>query len=123
MMGKPVLYKRKEVLTIIGYTGNDYIVHNEDTGQVYALDAMYFRKHFEAIDEPIQLDEPIHTEVWKKLEEQGQIIQRLKNRVNSLRNDLRYERQENNKLRKELGMKRKAPYRNGRKRGSHGHKG
>lgn len=118
-----VIYQRKERVSIIEHSENNYLVIDVTTGQEYMVDADYFRSHYEHVPEVIELDEPIHAEVWKKLEEMGLRIQQLKNRVNTVTNDMRAERTQNNELRKQLGMKRKAPYRNGRKRGSRGRNG
>lgn len=125
-----VVHKRKERLVIIGAHIMGYVVEDLDTGVTYLIDRAYFEKQYEAIGtiaelamSEVTLDDPIHTEVWKKLQEQGETIQKLRNRINTVMNDMRYERKENAELRKQLGMRRKPPYRNGRKRGSRGRNG
>ncbi len=125
-----IVYKRKENLVIIGEHAYDYEVEDLDTGVTFIIDKLYFRHRYEAQGtikeltmQEVTLDDPIHTEVWNKLEELGATNQKLRNRINTIMDDMRYERKENNELRKQLGMKRKPPYRNGRKRGSRGRHG
>lgn len=107
-----VVYRRRERLVILGELALDYEVEDLDTGVALIMDKEYFDKRYEAQGTLEEL---------ATIQELGAQIQQLKNRVNTVMNDMRYERKENGELRKQLGMKRKPPYRNGRKRGSHGH--
>ena len=125
-----VVYRRRGQLVITGEHEGHYEVRDLASGESFTMEQVYFRKHFEAQGtirdvamERVEMDEPIHTEVWNKLQEQGETIQKLRNRINTVMNDMRYERKENGELRKRLAMKQKGPYRNGRKRGSRGHNG
>ena len=118
-----VIYQRKERVSVKEHDEHNYLILDIHTGQEFLVDASYFHAHYEHVPTEVALDEPIHAEVWNKLEEQGLRIQQLKNRVNTVMDDMRAERKQNNELRKQLGIKKKAPYRNGRKRGSRGHKG
>lgn len=117
-----VVYQRKERVTILADDGKDYLVRDEETGKTYYVDHIYFRRHYEATP-GMEMDEPIHTEVWAKLHQQAEDLHKLKRANTNLRNELKTVRRANDKLRKEAGLKQKDYYRNGQKRGSHGRHG
>lgn len=79
-------------------------------------------------DEPYE--EPTPNEIndlerlYEELQKQEAIAYGLKKRISALKGELKHERQEKDKLLKELREKRKKEhYRNGQKRGSHGRNG
>lgn len=62
--------------------------------------------------------------LYEELQKQEAIAYGLKKRISALKGELKHERQEKDKLLKELREKRKKEhYRNGQKRGSHGRNG
>jgi hypothetical protein len=62
--------------------------------------------------------------LYAELQKQESISYSLRKRITSLKSELRYERQKNGKLEKELReQKKRDHYRNGRKRGSYGRNG
>lgn len=119
-MDTAVVYRRKEQVTIMGDRGLDYLVRDEE-GKEYLVDKSYFRRHYETT--PTLPEIPPNTELWNTLHHQAEDLHKVKRANTNLRNELKQERKENDKLRKQLGMKRKPHYRNGQKRGSHGRNG
>lgn len=116
-MSVNVTYQRKEKITVISYDGKDYLVKDEDTEKHYLIDATYFRRHYEAIENTL----PVHTELWDKLQQQAETLHKLKRANSRLKSELRSERRVSEKLRKERSKK--EPLRKGQKRGKHGRNG
>lgn len=120
-METAIVYRPKERMTIIGDKGHDYLVRDEE-GVEYLIDKSLFRRRYE----PTTVDEegvPPNTGLWEELHKRAESYYHLQRINGNLHRQLKNERQENDKLRRQLGMKRKPHYRNGRKRGSRGHNG